>query len=82
MAYITLYKSVLEKLSALPVSYLRQVDIYLTTLSETSKKSKKNRSDILALAGSWADMSEKDFQDYLQRTKETSLEMFSREIEL
>ncbi len=82
MIQINLYKSVLKKLSLIPVEYLQQVDNFLSSLTEKITKKEQNRKAILDLAGSWADMSQNDFKDYLRVAKETGEELFKREINL
>lgn len=77
-----LYKSVLRKLSFLPTEYLQQVDSFLSSLGKKMAEKEQNRSTTLSLAGSWSDMSDEDFQDYLQIAKDTGKELFTREIEL
>lgn len=82
MVNIEIYKSILKKLSALPADYLELVDNYLAALSEKVDKKEENRKAILALAGSWSDMEDDEFEDYLRVTKETGDELFNREVDL
>lgn len=85
MNQTTLYQSVLKKLGNIPAEYLPAIDHFLSQINRAAgreKEKEENRKKILALAGSWSDMSEEDFQDYLQRTKEVGDELFNREIDL
>lgn len=82
MVNIETYKSILQKLSALPTDYLELVDNYLAALSEKVDKKEENRKAILALAGSWSDMEDDEFKDFLRVTKETGEELFNREVDL
>jgi conjugal transfer/entry exclusion protein len=82
MLQIELYQSVLKNLSILPADYLQQVNNYLLSLSQNIEKKRENRKAVLALAGSWDDMSKEDFNDYLRIAKETGKKLFNREIEL
>ena len=41
-----------------------------------------NREAILALAGGWEEMSERDFQEYLAEAKGSGSEMFGRDAKL
>lgn len=82
MTNIEIYKSVLRRLSQLSVEYLQLVDNYLSSLQTKLDKKEENRNAILALAGTWSDMSDQDFEDYLRVTKETGDELFNREVEL
>ncbi|NJK83397.1 MAG: hypothetical protein HC912_05845 [Saprospiraceae bacterium] len=45
-------------------------------LKEISEK-KQNRKAILDLAGSWSDFTEKDFQEFLDVTKQVSKDIFN-----
>ncbi len=76
------YQSILNHLSVIPVSYLQQLDTYLTNLTKEISKKRQNRAIILELAGSWNDLSESDFKDFLLATKNISEDMFNKEIEL
>lgn len=64
-----IYQSILHKLSLVPVDHLQEVDRYLNNLTTDEEQKKQNRAKILALAGSWGDMAEDDFQDYLREAK-------------
>lgn len=77
-----IYKSVLKKLSSIPIEYLDEVDKFLTTLSKDIDSKEKNRDNILKFAGSWNDMSDNDFEDYRKSIKDTRNNMFNRDIEL
>jgi hypothetical protein len=85
MTQSTLYQSVLKKLSNTPVELLPEIDRFLSQINHTvnlSREKAENRKKILALAGSWSDMSNDDFQDYLRQAKQTGSELFDREIDL
>jgi hypothetical protein len=77
-----IYQSILLRLSRIPVDYLQQVDSYLQHFSENIEHKKQNQVEIMSLAGSWSDMSDDDFEDFFEVTKETGREMFSRDIQL
>ena len=76
------YQSILQKLSRVSVASLPQVDLFLQQFIEAQEENKTNREEIMSLAGSWDEMSEMDFQEYLDETKRVSNEAFSREITL
>ena len=77
-----LYQSILLRLSRVPVDYLQQIDSYLKLFSKQIQSKPRNRAQILALAGSWNDMTDIDFQDYLHIAHQTGQELFNREISL
>ncbi len=75
-----IYQSILLKLSNIPVVYLQQVDNYFQHFTITVKDKEwkhRNRAKIMAMAGSWNDMSESEFQDYLTAAKNTGKELFN-----
>ncbi len=76
------YKLVLKNLSLIPEEYLVQVNAYLDKLTDKISHKEENRQEILALAGSWADMSTSDFEEYLGIAKESGNELFGRQIEV
>ncbi len=76
------YQSILARLSRIPAHYLQQVDDFLQRFNKEIKEKAQNRAQILALAGSWSDWEEADFQEYLQETKKVGEELFGRDIEL
>lgn len=82
MMEIDLYRSVLKKLSNIPVEYLQQVDEFLASLKYRIKKKEENRKAIMAFAGSWSDWENDEFDDYLNHAKETGNSLFNREIDL
>ncbi|RCR69506.1 hypothetical protein [Larkinella punicea] len=63
------YQSILQKLSAIPVEHLEQVDEFLAQFSRNGKATEETRKAVLNLAGSWGDMSEGDFNEFLTESK-------------
>ena len=82
MSQTELYQSVLKKLGDLPAEYLIQIDDFLSQLSKKAQKQTHQRDKTMALAGSWKDLSEEDFQDYLKHARESGSESFGREVDL
>lgn len=76
----SIYQSILHKLSEIPVDYLNEIDSYLEAFTQKTKLRPNNRTQILDLAGSWNDMDEDTFQDFLLSAKKT--EIFSRDVSL
>jgi len=77
-----IYQSILHDLSEIPVDQLQQVSAYLQQLQKNIKRKENNRSKILALSGSWDEMPEEDFKEYLKEAKSAGNEAFGREIDL
>ena len=82
MGQAQLYQSVLRHISLLPVQHLLQVEQYLSDLNRQSFDKHINRLAILALAGSWKDLSEADFEEILTIGRESVSSLFAREIDL
>jgi len=76
-----MYKSVLKKLSSIPVEYLNEVDKFLTSLTRDINHKENNRENILKFAGSWNDMSDNDFEDYMKSINDLKGNMFNRDID-
>ncbi len=64
-----LYQSILQNLALVPMEYLRQVDDYLQTIIRQNIQKEANRKAILALAGSWNDMNEQEFEQFREDIK-------------
>lgn len=80
MSAQTIYQSILQKLSIIPVDYLQQVDDFLLQLGEELQSKEDNKLEILSLAGAWQDMPEEEFDDYLRQAKKSGDEAFGRDI--
>ena len=77
-----IYRSILLGISQLSPIHLKEVNEYIQQLRSKSKIEKQaNRDKIVALAGSWSDMSDNDFSEYLDIAKETGKSMF-RDIDI
>ncbi|HFC00695.1 MAG TPA: DUF2281 domain-containing protein [Phaeodactylibacter sp.] len=81
MVRSNMYSSVLKKLSTIPYEYLKDVDNFLTSLN-SKINSTDRRSQILELAGSWKDMNQEDFDEYMKSIKDLRDDMFDKEVEL
>ncbi len=76
------YQSILQKLSAIPVEHLEQVDKFLAQFSQNRQTIEEHRRAVLSLAGTWGDMSEQDFNEFRKEAKKAGNELFSREVDL
>jgi len=77
-----IYQSILSQLSLVPVDYLQEVEAFLQKLTQDIHRKQHNRALILGLAGSWDEMPENDFNEYLDAAKNTGNELFNREVDL
>ena len=84
MTETELYQSVLRKLSHIPQSYLEDIDKYLSSLMKKVNlpAPNKKKDAIMSFAGSWSDMKEEDFDDFLVETRNVRTNLFDRKIDL
>lgn len=82
MTSMELYQSVLKKLSYIPRPYLEDVDRYLSGVVNRIKKKPNNVAKIMSFAGSWSDMPQDDFDDFLAETRNTRTNLFDRSVDL
>ncbi len=74
--------TILKELKNVPVDRLEDLYSIINSLRTTSKKSVKKRRKILSFAGSFSDMSEVDYNEFLKHTKQTRNNVFDREISI
>ena len=74
--------TILKELKNVPVSKLEDLYSIIHSFQANTKTTEKNRKKILSFAGSFSDMSEKEYSDYLKETKNTRNKLFDREIDI
>lgn len=74
--------TILKELKNVPVDRLGDLYSIIHSLRVNTKKSDKTSKKILSFAGSFSDMSERDYNDFLQHTKHTRDNLFDRDISL
>ena len=67
-----IYQSILSQLSLVPVDSLQQIDAFLQSITKEMRQKEQTRALILNLAGSWSDMPETDFNDFVAHYKKES----------
>jgi len=83
MTGVELYQSVLKKLSTIPQPFLQDIDAYLSNIIGKLKSQQSvDVEKVMSFSGSWSDMEENDFEDYLAETRRTRQNLFGREINL
>jgi len=83
MTGVELYQSVLKKLSTIPQPFLQDIDVYLSNIIGKLKAQQSvDVEKVMSFSGSWSDMEENDFEDYLAETRRTRENLFGREINL
>ena len=74
--------TILKELKDVPVDRLEDLYSIIHSWKTNTKKSDTTSKEILSYAGAFDDMSEKDYNSFLQKTKETRNNMFDRDINL
>ena len=74
--------TILEELKNVPVERLEDLYSIIHSLQADTKKSDKTSKEILSFAGSFGDMSDHDYKDFLRQVKQTRHDLFDREIDL
>lgn len=74
--------TILKELKNVPVDRLEDLYSIIHSLQANTRKSDKTSSQILSFAGSFGDMTENDYNDFLQHTKQTRNDLFDRDIHL
>ena len=74
--------TIMKELKNVPVDRLEDLYSIIHSLRANTKKTEKASKKILAFAGSFSDMTENDYNDFLKLTKETRSKLFDREINL
>jgi len=67
-------KRLLDDMAEMELISIRSIDF--------GARSTDRRDEIVSLAGSWSEMSDGDFREYLAEAKRTGNEMFGRDISL
>ena len=68
-----LYQSILMQLSLVAIDQLAEVDAYLRQLTEANAQPSDNRAATMSFAGSWNDMSDEDFAEYLKAARDPGI---------
>jgi hypothetical protein len=76
---------ILKEIKDVPVEKLEEVYEYVHSLAvkkknDTSKK--KNKKSLLDFSGILSDMSEEDYQDFVNHTKKVRKELFNRKFDI
>jgi hypothetical protein len=74
--------TILKELKDVPVDRLEDLYSIIHSLQENTKKSGKRSKQILSFAGSFNDMPENDYNDFLHQTKQARNDLFDRDINL
>ncbi|HET7117558.1 MAG TPA: hypothetical protein VFI29_13765 [Hanamia sp.] len=74
--------TILKELKNVPVDKLEDLYSIIHSLRTNTRKVDKVNQEILSFAGSFGDMSESDYNDFLKHTNQTRENLFDRNINL
>lgn len=74
--------TILKELKNVPVDRLEDLYSIIHSLRADTKKSERKSKNIMSFAGAFGDMTESDYKDFQQQTKDTRNDLFDREINL
>ena len=80
MSQIELYQSILLKLGQLPSTSLAEVDAFLSEIAKkkkTRQKKARYKARLAQIAGAWKDWDDKEFNAFLDTTRQIRQEMFA-----
>ena len=66
----------------IPVNKLGELYQLVHSMSSSTKPKENLRKKILAFGGAFSDMSNEDYEDFLNHTKQTRVKLFDRSIDL
>lgn len=75
------FNNILKEIKEIPSNRLDELYEFVHSLNPKVKKSDTMRKKILAFAGIFSDMSDKDYADFMHETKHTRSNLFDRKFE-
>jgi hypothetical protein len=74
--------TILKELKNIPVDRLEDLYFIIRSLQENTKKSERISKKVLSFAGSFSDMTEEDYNEFAEHTKNTRNKFFDRDVDL
>ncbi len=74
--------SILREIKDVPVNRLEEIYQFIHSLTPHNKKTDTFRKRILSFGGSFKEMSDTDYSDFVSQTKKTRTELFERQVNL
>jgi hypothetical protein len=74
--------SILRELKNVPVDKLEDLYSIIHSLRTNTRKAGRENKEIPSFAGSFADLSKSDYNDFVEHTKQTRENLFDRNINL
>jgi len=73
---------VIREIKYIPVERLEDLYSFVLSLNTKIKKSDNLRKNVLSFAGSFSDMTDKNYSDFVNETKKVRTNLFARNIDL
>ncbi|KAF0235891.1 MAG: hypothetical protein FD181_3198 [Prolixibacteraceae bacterium] len=74
--------TIIKEIKDVPVSRLEDLYQFVHSLSSSKKQTENLRRKILSFGGAFRDMTDEDYTDFLNHTKNARTALFDRRIEL
>jgi hypothetical protein len=74
--------TIIKEIKDVPVNRLEDLYQFVHSLSSTKTQTENLRKKILSFGGAFNDMTDEEFTDFLNHTKNTRTALFDRRIEL
>ena len=74
--------TIFKEIEKVPVNRLNDLYSFIHSLKSNTKTTKENRNKILSFSGSFKDMTQKDYDDFIIESTKTRNELFDRNIDL
>ena len=78
MATLLTLNSIMKEMRDIPVDRLEDLYSFVHSLNPKTKKSDNLRRMILAFAGSFCDMTSRDYSEFIKDTRKTRAKLFDR----
>lgn len=74
--------TILEEIKDVPINRLKKLFQYVSTLKSKTLPTESLRKKILSYGGSFKDLNNKDYTDFINYTKKSRAKMFDRKFKL
>ena len=74
--------TILKEMKDIPISQLEELYQFVHSMTPSTKKTENLRKKILSFGGAFSDMSNEDYLDFLNQTKNARTKLFDRSINL
>lgn len=76
------YNQIIEEINQIPVEHLTSLYYIIHSFNKQSDTNNFQKNNLLKFAGSWAEMSENDFKEYIEQTQIVRNNLMDRNIDI